>query len=696
MTDEQTGPHQPRLDALEKAVQGLSAEVAQLRAEVRRRAEAPMPAGAAPPPAPRPLQHLSAPAAAAGPAPTAASNASDPSAGSGSEPRPGPAAPLPPRTTVSGGVVSGGVEQMIGRYGTVVVATVAILLGLGAFLQWAVARGLLGPEVRVALGAVAAAVLGVLGLRLRKQGSVTFGNALLAIALAVVHLVAWGAGPILGIVPPMLALAVAAAASVALAALALREGEEFLFLLGLGGALFAPFGTMEGEGGRGQLLLFGGVMLTGAIAAIRDTAWRIAPRLIAPFAFWYMASAANMPRGAGGVASLYWPTAFVLVLAIVALALGARGVRRGIVRATLLLVAFSIIMVGGRNAQLPWTGVVYALLGTLTVHALRRRTAQSEDGGPDTWFEVVGLPLLLLVSVLIVEDRWKAADGPAIAAGWVVLTGVFLRVDGTAHRARHLAVMLTGALLATMGVYQGDTVGVVPAIAIVAAVSVFTLHRVPGPALLLPVGLSLLFGTMRAWILVDGRVPWRYTPFLNAEALAGATIVAAWLYLSSAGPRALAVAGGSRRDVDVASASKTLAVLGPVVAFFWVRQELVEAYSRDVSTFLLITYYALAGVGTILLGRQREADGLRQAGLALSLFAAFKAVIGASDLDNIGFRVGSYLVVGAFLLGVGYLYRSEDRGARSEGKEREARGEGEGPSGGGGGGGGRGGRGGGE
>jgi uncharacterized membrane protein len=688
MTDEQTGPDQRRLDALEKAVAGLAAEVAQLRAEVGQRGAATAPAASPSPPsapAPRPLHNLGAPAAAgastAGGQAAAVSAAAASNADATSEPRPRPVAPLPPRATVAGGVVSGGLEQMIGRYGTVAVATLAILLGLGAFIQWAVARGLLGPEVRVGLGAVAAVVLAGLGLRLRSKGSVNFGNWLLAISLAVVHLVAWGAGPILGIVPPMLALGVAAAASVALAALALREGEEFLFLLGLGGALFAPFVTMEGQGGRGQLLLFGGVMLTAAIVAIRDADWRIAPRLISPFAFWYMASAAAIPQGDSGARSIYWPTALALVLSVVALTLGARGVRRGMVRTTLFLVAVGIIIAGGSNTALPWTGVVYALLGTLVAHALRRRTAASAsssatasanasanasasasadaDDGPDNWYEVVGVPLLLLVSVLVVEDRWQKADGPAIAAAWVALTTVFLFLDGAANRARHLAVMLTAALLATMGLYHGDAVGIVPAMATVAAVSVFTLHRVPGPALLLPIGISLFFGTLRAWILVDRRVPWEYTPFLNTEALAGATIVAAWLFFSWAVPTALAASGTMRHRLETGSAARALAVLGPVVAFFWVRQELVETYSRDVSTFLLITYYALTGVGTIMLGRKREVDGLRQAGLGLSLFAAFKAVIGASDLDNIGFRVGSYMVVGVFLLGVGYLYRKE-------------------------------------
>ena len=50
----------------------------------------------------------------------------------------------------------------------------------------------------------------------------------------------------------------------------------------------------------------------------------------------------------------------------------------------------------------------------------------------------------------------------------------------------------------------------------------------------------------------------------------------------------------------------------------------------------------------------------RQAGLALALYAALKAIVEVSQLDAIALRVGSYLLVGGFLLGVGYWYRRQD------------------------------------
>ncbi|MFL5574732.1 MAG: hypothetical protein ACJ79S_01990, partial [Gemmatimonadaceae bacterium] len=97
--------------------------------------------------------------------------------------------------------------------------------------------------------------------------------------------------------------------------------------------------------------------------------------------------------------------------------------------------------------------------------------------------------------------------------------------------------------------------------------------------------------------------------------------------------------------------------LGALAAFLWGREELARAFSSDLATFLLIGYYAAAGVVAILVGRQRALAGARRAGLALAVYAALKAIAQASDLSDVALRVGSYLLVGLFLLAVAYWYR---------------------------------------
>jgi type III secretory pathway component EscS len=71
----------------------------------------------------------------------------------------------------------------------------------------------------------------------------------------------------------------------------------------------------------------------------------------------------------------------------------------------------------------------------------------------------------------------------------------------------------------------------------------------------------------------------------------------------------------------------------------------------------VIIYLASVGIAIILIGRARRVPAARHAGLALAIVAGVKALLQASTLA-FGLRLSSYLVVGAFLLGVAYLYRA--------------------------------------
>ena len=101
--------------------------------------------------------------------------------------RGGPAQPRhPPATVAPGGapislqnlLPNVDIESLVGRYGTLVLATVSALAAVGTFLGWAIANGLLGPPQRIALGLIVAIGLGVAGLRLRRRER-SFGASLL-------------------------------------------------------------------------------------------------------------------------------------------------------------------------------------------------------------------------------------------------------------------------------------------------------------------------------------------------------------------------------------------------------------------------------------------------------------------------------------------------------------------------------------
>jgi hypothetical protein len=155
------------------------------------------------------------------------------------------------------------------------------------------------------------------------------------------------------------------------------------------------------------------------------------------------------------------------------------------------------------------------------------------------------------------------------------------------------------------------------------------------------------------------RPDYRYTPFLTVESLGALACAAAWIVTSYL-MRELVGAESDRRLTPAG-----LVRLGAaLVTFLWGREELARAYSPDASVLLLIVYYAVAGLALIFIGRVRNSPNLRRAGLALAIYAALKAVFEASELE-IGFRVGSYLLAGVFLLGVAYWYRLASADAKA-------------------------------
>jgi hypothetical protein len=118
---------------------------------------------------------------------------------------------------------------------------------------------------------------------------------------------------------------------------------------------------------------------------------------------------------------------------------------------------------------------------------------------------------------------------------------------------------------------------------------------------------------------------------------------------------------------DRVSPSVLARVLVVVGLFLWWRSEFARAFSSDAATFLLIVYYAACGVLVLWQGRSIGSQSLRQTGLALSVWAAVVALASAFAVQQIALRVGSYLGVGAFLLGVAWWYRAGQELGPSEG-----------------------------
>ena len=628
---------EPRRPSLEIRVTALEWEVRQLRAELIRAKTAGERPTSPMPPFP-PVVAAGLPEAP----PPPSSEMPDPSL----EPRRSPAAAVAPGVDL---------ETLVGRYGMLGLATMLALAALGTFVSWAIAHGLLGPTTRVVLGLVAAAAIGVAGLKLRPR-SRSFGDTLLALALAAVHVCAWAAGPSMGLVPAPLALGCSAAASVALGAFALIEADEPLWCVGFGGACIAPFVTSTGQGTAPMLAAYATGVLVAAGSGLGSRPWFVAGRVFAAGAALFVAALVAMPAAQN--APLF-ALGLPLVVAGFAVLPFARGqVLRPRLRTMGLLAAGAAFRLA--FGPLPWMGptgaaiaigiagcawlVLLELADGEPAGKLLDGFGETEDG-PAAWVEGAVLPGLFLGALGVALDL---DAGPAFGAAAVILFASATR-RSEASRDALAASTWAAAMVATwLTTRSADTLAIA-SLAWGSILLVWLGRWVPTPTWSWTSRISLTMAGLWALSLLSMRPPYETFPFASRESIAAFAVALAWA----------AALYDARTNAD--ERSRNSARVGLVAfAFLWGHQELVHAISPSTSSLLLVGYYAISSVAFVGWGRARRSPGLRRVGLGLGLVAAFLAARGAWQLDAPGTRIAAYLVVSVFLLGIAWWYRQPD------------------------------------
>ena len=621
-----------RLSALERQVAELRAEVAQLRAAAAREEPVRVPPG---------VEALRLP-------PRPASSRTSSSSG-----------PRDPFTWARDAVRSatGGLEleAAVGRYGTLILAALVILMGVGVLIRVAVSRGLLTPEVRVAMGALAAAAVGAAGVHFHRRGEVRFGNVLLALSLAVVDLVAWGAGPQLHLVPTSVALVIVDIVAIALAALALRDGSEFLFSIAVAGALSSPFVTTNGQGSAPALLTYGALVIVGSLRAVSDPRWIRAFGVLVAGAVVYALTAAAMSTGT----AWYGPFAIVLfgaACALGALVIGERAWRGALARAFLAVGVIGVPDGWDRMVAGDWriAAVVALVVAAVTYAALLVRRPRQH-----LWTaSALGLPLISLAIGSAATGGREPGQGVVFAIWTAMALGAwqFERVRSELRRGG--AHLLVGGVLGSIAVALLLWSVPLMLVAGLAAWGVVLAKLVEDETTELPlIGVAVATGgaALSALDQLASRQAYAYVPFMTRSS---ASALVATLGIAAAGWVLARGRGAPTQWADRAVR------LGALIGFavLWGRMEVADAFSRDLATFLLIAYYAACGVASIVIGRRLGIQRLRVGGLVLAIYAALKAVMHASDISGILLRVAAYGAVGVFLLGAGYGYRERKEG----------------------------------
>ena len=617
-----------RIDRLERSVTALSEEIAAIRDAL-----------AADPARARPLNKADAIPPRARPAP-------------------------PRRTRVLGEGLD--LERLLGRYGMLGISVLAAAAAVGTFLSWAISRGYLtlSPSMRIVVGLLFAAGIAAWGFRLRKRER-SFGSSLLGLALVVVLVCAYAAGPGLAVIPEWLAFGGAIAVSWALAIFARRESDEPLWCVAFGGAAIAPFVTSSGKGNIYGLVVYAASVLIAACYAIGPRTWNVAWRVFFSAATLLATTAATVSRshGLGG---------FLFALALpVAAALG--GVlpfapdsrKRAALRWLWILAGVTGFAAPAGRAVGPAVGAaLFAVLVAWLVvldwvsnveqssvfEANRRRPAMLD------WIDAAIVPLLLAL-----QTTYALREVLPIATVYSVEVLVLLlfawRRPLGATRDGSVAALLVLAVAALYALHlEAPTAEVVGILAL--ALGALALHAAR-PSMTWVAGSVVLIAHASgvATIALVGRSAYTFRPFATEPSLAAMCVTIALIVVSRLRARLRAamdaVRSGPENDIG-----RLIVIVAPWAwAFWWGFLEVAMAFSRSTSTLLLVVYFAACAVFGVALGHRRQSAGVRKTGLALALLAAGTAVYGATSFFVVGMRVLAYLVISAFLLGIAYWYR---------------------------------------
>ncbi len=597
----------------------LAAEVAALRARVESLEQQ--------------LSHLhpTEPAAIHVAVPTASGNAAPPP-------------PPPPRTSTRAEVFTplpsqSSLEDRLGSQIFSRVGIVALLIGATWFLKLAIDNQWIGPVGRVLAGLLAGAGLILWSERFRRTGFAAFSYSLKAIGTGVLYLTLWAAFQLYHLLPANAALAVMILVTAWNAYMAWVQDAEVLAAYALIGALATPL--LLSTGGNHETFLFTYLLaiVVATVALVRLKPWprlllAAFPATVAYFIGWYSQFfAAEML----GVTALFI-AAFYLAYATVPLGyvrtVGTRAAwcrpQASLITEIFLPLAnaafgslafYSVLQDSNRHADLPWLMVLFAAFYLVWMRLPQARVA-------------VAVHLSLAIVFLTIAIPLKAS-GHWITISWLA--------EGT-------VLLWLAARLPTASALEDHA----PAEA----------HGVLRWLALGSLGLGLM-GLLLHPLLFDPAYPVAFFNSRFATALVGlaAFSAATWVALRASRDIAsepwLPIAGAAIIAINM------VAVLACVreIETYWnhssTNHEVELQRALAISAFLMVYGAVLLAVGF-----WKRTAFVRWQALLLLVFTIAKTFLYDMRSLSQGYRVVSFLGLGALLMAISFAYQGDWLGLR--------------------------------
>jgi uncharacterized membrane protein len=527
--------------------------------------------------------------------------------------------------------VEGSLEDRIGSQLFSRIGIVALLVATTLFLKWAIDNHYIGPIGRILAGLIAGAGVILWSERFRRQNFNAFSYALKAVGSGALYLSLWAAFQLYHLLPASVALGVMILVTTWNAYLAWSQNSQLLAAYALAGGFATPL--LLSTGGNHEIFLFTYILAidVATVILVRLKPW---PRLllgafpatVAFFIGWYVSwyNADNIPQ------SLLVTTLFVVLFFITFVIPSVRAQRRiqqpytpltdvflPLANATFVALAlYSVLQDAGHHELLPWVATLLAAFYLGLMRLSQNRVTSAVHLALAVVFLTVAIPL--------------KASGRWITVGWL---------------AEGVALLWISAHLSDPTSEKTDV----------------SVHRLLRRLAIASLTLGF-FGLLIQPFWLYSRIE---TAFLNprfATSLFGIAAVAASIAIAlqarhhedAASPSWLQIAGGSVIALNLT------AILACVREFDTTWRHTLSNPEADLQRSLAVSaFLMLYGAGLLTVGFWKRSAFIRWQALILLVFTIAKTFLyDLRDLSQ-GYRVLSFLALGALLMAVSFAYQKD-------------------------------------
>jgi uncharacterized membrane protein len=541
-----------------------------------------------------------------------------------------PAIPPQPAKVPLGIRSSKDLESRIGSHWLNRIGIAAVLIGVSYFLKFAFDNNWIGPAGRVTIGLLAGIAIVVWSESFRKRGYQIFSYSLKAVGIGILYLSLYAAFQSYSLVPSGVAFVMMLAVTAATAVMAWTQDAEILAAFALIGGFTTPLLLSTGQNREVALFSYVAVLDVGALALVILKPWRrllvlsYAGTLLMYIGWYTNFYSRSQLRLTVGFATLFF--AIFAVAPILALPATKGKLSDGVPPLVAVVNAAGyFLQIYFMFEEIDSKDTAWFALALAAVYIFLSRQARARAASPEAARTVDLLHLALAIGFITVAIPIRL-DAHWVTMGWFVEAAVLLWVADRVH-SELLNVFAVGALVLGVGrllvidnfyvtrpIFNNRFVTYAVAIAVLGAVAAYGSRRKDQTAR----------GVAAAAIVA-----------LNLLALRSLSLEVADYYtqqMADLRPRARA---GYQYD--------------------WQEWRHVKI-ARD---FTYSTLWMAYGAMLMLIGFWRRSAFVRWQALALIAFTIGKVFLyDVSELDR-GYRVVSFIVLGALLLAISFVYQRD-------------------------------------